>query len=233
MVEDFQNYEIRESCSFAGGARVSKALVLLSGGIDSATALYLVKQQFDELYSLNLVYTQSYDNEAEAAKKVASEAQVEEHLSVYAPFFEDISNRYRPRYSDTISSAYVPARNIVFHGIAAAYAEAMDVGTVVIGSNADDAKELPDARSNFVQLMNDLLKMGTRTGMEGTSIAIMSPLIELTKPEVVRLALRLKVPLQYTWSCYGNAKIPCGKCRGCRMRAQAFTAIGARDPLTA
>ncbi len=211
---------------------MARALVLLSGGIDSATALYLIRKEYDEVYTLNMVYTQSYDSEAEASRKIASEARVKEHLSVYLPLFKDVENRYHPSPSQTVSAAYLPARNIVFYGIGAAYAETLGANRIIFGSNADDAGELPDARPGFIQLMNELVRAGTRAGTEGFPIEIVNPLIEYSKTDVLKLAIKLQVPLQLTWSCYENAKTPCGKCRGCRMRAEAFFAVGINDPLS-
>jgi 7-cyano-7-deazaguanine synthase len=210
---------------------LERAVVLLSGGIDSATALYLTKQETEEIYTLNMVYTQTYDSEAEASKRIAAKAQVKEHLTVYLPFFKDLEGRYHPAPSSEVTPAYVPARNIVFYGIAAAYAETFGANTVVFGSNLDDAKELPDARPEFLQLMNELVRVGTRTGQEGSTIAIANPLIAYDKNDVLRLALKLNVPLELTWSCYGDAPTPCGKCRGCRTRQKAFHAVGVPDPL--
>jgi 7-cyano-7-deazaguanine synthase len=218
--------------AFIGCDVLVRALVLLSGGIDSATALYLTKQECSEVYTMNMVYAETYDSEAEASKRLAAHAQVKEHLSVYLPLFKDIENRYRPPPSHTISSAYLPARNIIFYGVAAAYAETLSLNRIVFGSNADDAKELPDAKPGFIRLMNELVKVGTRAGTEGTFIEILNPLLTYSKTEVLKLAIKLKVPLQLTWSCYENAKTPCGKCRGCRMRSEAFSAAGVTDPLS-
>jgi 7-cyano-7-deazaguanine synthase len=208
-----------------------RAIVLLSGGIDSATALYLIKPETDEIYTLNMVYTQSYDSEAEASKRLAAAAQVKEHLVIYLPFYKDLEKRYHPPPSNEVTTAYVPARNIVFYGIAAAYAETLGAHKVVFGSNSDDATELPDARPEFVQLMNKVIRAGTRTGYEGGEIAIVNPLMRYDKNEVLRLALKLNVPLELTWSCYEDAPIPCGKCRGCLTRQKAFHDVGAEDPL--
>jgi 7-cyano-7-deazaguanine synthase len=210
---------------------MAKALVLLSGGIDSTTALYLTKQEGFEACTMTMVYGEEFDSEAEASKKIAAAADVKEHLVVSLPFFKDLETRYRPAPSSTVSAAYLPARNMVFYGVAAAYAETLDARRIIFGSNADDANELPDARPEFMRLMNELIKIGTRTGVEGGSLEIVNPLFELSKADVLRLALKLEVPLHLTWSCYENAKIPCGKCRGCRMRAEAFAAIRAIDPL--
>ena len=209
-----------------------KVIVLLSGGIDSATALYQTKQETDEIYTINIVYTQTYDSEAEAAKKLAAAAHVKEHISVYLPFFKELEARYRHPPSTESTPAYVPARNIVFYGVASAYAEAIGASRIVFGSNADDAKELPDARPQFIQLMNELIKIGTRSSFEGFEMKIVNPLINYDKIEVLKIALRLKVPLELTWSCYEDSTKPCGICRGCRTRQRAFEAVGVSDPLT-
>jgi 7-cyano-7-deazaguanine synthase len=208
-----------------------RTLVLLSGGIDSSTALYLTKQETDDIYSMNMIYDQSYDSEAEASKKIAAAAHVREHLSVFLPFFKDIERRYKPTPSPKVSSAYVPARNIVFYGVAAAYAETLKANKIIFGSNADDAKELPDAGPTFIQLMNELIRDGTRAGSEGFVIEAVNPLINLNKSEVLKLAIALKVPLQLTWSCHENTEIPCGKCRGCYNRQAAFNQLSVPDPL--
>jgi 7-cyano-7-deazaguanine synthase len=210
---------------------LTKAILLLSGGIDSATALYLTKQYTDEIYSINMIYAGAYDAEAEASKRIAAAAQVKEHLTVLLPFFKDIEERYHPAPSAEITPAYVPARNIIFYGIAAAYAETFKARTIVFGSNADDAKDLPDARGDFIQLMNELILHGTRAGKEGFRIEIVNPLINQTKGEVLKLALKLKVPLELTWSCHEDGKTPCEKCRGCIGRRKAFEDAGVPDPL--
>jgi 7-cyano-7-deazaguanine synthase len=208
------------------------AIVLLSGGIDSATALYVTKHEKTDIYTMNMTYTETYDREAEASRELAAAVHVKEHVSIFLPFYKDLERRYQPPPSDRISSAYVPARNIVFYGVAAAYAETLGADKIVFGSNADDSKELPDASLGFIQLMNRLLKIGTRVGQEGEVIEIVNPLINYTKTEVLKLALQLSVPLELTWSCHEDGKIPCGRCRGCRMRLKAFEEIGVRDPLS-
>jgi 7-cyano-7-deazaguanine synthase len=210
---------------------LTRALVLLSGGIDSATALYLTKQQTDDIYSMNMMYGQSYDSEAEASKKIAAAAHVKEHLSVLLPFFKDIERRYHPEPSLEVTPAYVPSRNIVFYGVAASFAETLGVNRIVFGSNADDARELPDAQPTFIELMNESIRRGTRAGRDGFAIEIVNPLINYTKVEVLKLAIELKVPLELTWSCYENSQLPCGKCRGCNSRRKAFDQLGVRDPL--
>jgi len=207
------------------------AVVLLSGGIDSATALYWALQQTPHIYSMNIRYAQASYQEANASNSLATAAKVREHLTVSLPFYKDIQARYHPKQSRNITTAYVPARNTIFYGIAAAYAEALEIDTIVFGSNADDTKELPDATQDFIQKMNELLKIGTRAGADGTPIRIVNPLINHSKVEVLKLALELEVPLGITWSCHQDVQIPCGKCRGCHNRLDAFKQLKMNDPL--
>jgi 7-cyano-7-deazaguanine synthase len=115
--------------------------------------------------------------------------------------------------------------------VAAAYAETLRANKIVFGSNADDARELPDARPSFIRLMNELINLGTRMGTEGSLVEIVNPLLNLSKIDVLKLAIKLKVPLELTWSCYESGDKPCGKCRGCIMRAEAFSAVNMEDPL--
>jgi 7-cyano-7-deazaguanine synthase len=214
------------------GRALTRAIVLLSGGIDSATALYLTKRQTDDIHCLTMIYSDAYDAEAEASRRIASAAHVK-HQTVLLPFFKELEQRFHPPASPQIASAYVPARNIVFYGVAAAFAETLGASLIVFGSNADDARELPDARPEFIQPMNELIWAGTRAGREGVKIQIVNPLIDRSKLEVLKLAFELMVPLNLTWSCYENAKAPCGKCRGCVGRRRAFEQLGVADPLSA
>jgi 7-cyano-7-deazaguanine synthase len=214
-----------------GWLRLKSAIVLLSGGIDSATALYWARQQTPSIYSTNIQYAQASYQETNASKSIAQAANVREHITISLPFYKDIQARYRSTQPSNITTAYVPARNIIFYGIGAAYAETLGIDTIIFGSNADDVRELPDATPDFIRRMNELLKVGTRIGKDGISTRIVNPLIDHTKVEVLTLALQLKVPLELTWSCYEDVEIPCGKCRGCRNRLDAFKHLGMTDPL--
>ncbi|HKM78699.1 MAG TPA: 7-cyano-7-deazaguanine synthase [Candidatus Bathyarchaeia archaeon] len=207
------------------------AVVLLSGGIDSATALYWTMKQTPRVYSMNILYAQASFREANASSSLATAAKVKEHLTISLPFYKDIQSRYHPKQSSNITTAYVPARNTIFYGVATAYAEALEIDTIVFGSNADDTKELPDATPDFIQKMNDLLRIGTRAGTDGKPIRIVNPLINHRKIEVLKLAMELEVPLSMTWSCYEDVQIPCGKCRGCQNRLEAFKQLEMDDPL--
>jgi 7-cyano-7-deazaguanine synthase len=130
-----------------------------------------------------------------------------------------------------ISRAYVPGRNIVFFGMAAAYAETVGAAKVVSGHNRGDATRFPDASGDFFDAFNGLLRLGLKTGRRGRKIEVIAPFAKSSKTEVLREAVRLGVPLKDTWSCYNNGTQPCGVCYGCRARREAFDEIGAEDPL--
>jgi len=214
------------------GNALKRVIVFLSGGIDSATALYWTKRMTADIHSLNVLYAQASIHEAEASRRIAEAAKVKEHITVQLPFYKEIQTLYHPDPSAEVSSAYVPARNLVFYGIATAYAEAINADTIVFGSNLDDSRALPDATPEFIHRINELLRMGTRMGIERNPCEILNPFINLDKQDVLRLSIKLEVPLELTWSCYEDAAEPCGKCRGCQTRHQAFTKLGIRDPLS-
>jgi len=183
---------------------------------------------------MNIEYAQASYQETAAARRIAEAAGVKEHVTVPLPFFKDIQTRYHPASNSkpsTVSSAYVPARNLIFYGVATAYAETLAADTIVFGSNADDAQVLPDATTEFTRRIEDIISTGTRIGVNGTPTKIVNPLISLSKTEVLRLAVNLKVPLELTWSCYEDVELPCGQCRGCRMRIDAFAKLKISDPL--
>jgi 7-cyano-7-deazaguanine synthase len=184
-----------------------------------------------DVYSLNIQYAQASIHETEASRRIAEAARVKEHITVQLPFYKEIQDLYHPDPSAKVSSAYVPARNLVFYSIAIAYAEALQADTIVFGSNLDDAAVLPDATPKFIRRMNELLRMGTRMGVEGRTIEILNPFINLDKQSVLRLSVKLEVPLELTWSCYQDAFEPCGKCRGCQTRREAFAKLGIQDPV--
>jgi len=184
-----------------------------------------------DVHSLNLLYAQASVHEAEASRRIAEAAKVKEHITVQLPFYKEIQTLYHPDPSAEVSSAYVPARNLVFYGIATAYAEAINADSIVFGSNLDDSRVLPDATPEFIRGINELVRMGTRMGIEGNPCQILNPFINLDKQDVLRLSMKLEVPLELTWSCYEDVAEPCGKCRGCQTRHKAFTKLGIRDPL--
>jgi 7-cyano-7-deazaguanine synthase len=214
-----------------------KAVVLLSGGIDSATALYSCKEKRWEIRPLTFDYELEQSPELKAAKKVAELAHVGRPLVIEVPFYKELKgspSSHRGKIVDSatgLSQAYVPARNIVFFGMAAAYAETIGATKVVSGHNRGDAKRFPDASGRFIEGFNELLKLGLRERRANRSIEVVAPFAKSSKADVLREAVRLSVPLKATWSCYNNGTEPCGVCYGCRSRREAFAEIGVEDPL--
>lgn len=213
-----------------------KAVVLLSGGIDSASALYWCKEKGWDIYALTFDYELEQSPELKAARKVAKGAGVKRHLVVESPFYKGLkgspsSHRGKIIDSDSgVSRAYVPARNIVFFGMAAAYAETLGARKIVSGHNLGDAERFPDASEGFIEEFNQLLRLGLRTSRGRSNIEVVAPFARTSKTQVLREAVRLGVPLKDTWSCYNNGTKPCGVCYGCRARREAFGDIGVADP---
>jgi 7-cyano-7-deazaguanine synthase len=214
-----------------------KAVVLLSGGIDSASALYWCKEKGWDIFALTFDYELEQSPELRAARKVARGAGVKRHLVVEASFYKELrgspsSHKEKIVDSDSgISRAYVPARNIVFFGMAAAYAETLGARKVVSGHNQEDVERFPDASEEFIEEFNELLRLGLRSSRGRSSIEVIAPFAKSSKTQVLREAVRLGVPLKDTWSCYNNGTKPCGVCYGCRSRMEAFGEIGVEDPL--
>jgi len=216
-----------------------KAVVLLSGGIDSAAALYWSIHRKWRTYALTFDYELEQSPEIEAAKVVARRAGVEGHKIVDSSFYKELKgspSSHRGKIVDSergISRAYVPARNIVFFGMAAAYAETLGAVKVVTGHNMGDADRFPDASGAFFGAFNGLLRLGLKTGRGAGRIEVVAPFANSSKAQVLRQAMKLGVPLEATWSCYNNGARPCGVCYGCQARSEAFEEIGAQDPLQA
>jgi 7-cyano-7-deazaguanine synthase len=214
-----------------------KAVVLLSGGIDSAAALYWSKGRGWDVHALTFDYELEQSPELEAARRLAMAAGVKDHLFVDSSFYKGLRgspSSHGGKIVDSkrgISRAYVPARNIVFFGMAAAYAETIGAGRLVTGHNLGDAERFPDASERFFMAFNELLRLGLKTGEGSRRIEVIAPFSKSSKAEVLREAVRLGVPLKDTWSCYNNGTKPCGVCYGCRARKEAFEEVGVRDPL--
>ena len=221
---------------------MARAVVLLSGGLDSYTAAAVAQRDGAELYALTINYGQRHARELEAARTVASRLGVVRHIEIAL----DLSRfggsaltasidvpKDRPLDAPGIPSTYVPARNTIFLAIALAWAEVLDADSIVIGVNALDYSGYPDCRPAFVRAFEQLAGVATRAGVEGRRLTIHAPLIELSKAEIIQLGLSLGVDYGLTHSCYdplpGGG--PCGRCDSCVLRARGFAAAGARDPL--
>jgi 7-cyano-7-deazaguanine synthase len=220
-----------------------KAIVLLSGGLDSATALYLAKSKGLRCACLIFDYGQRHSKEIESAKKIAhltgSAAKV---IKIKLPRQGSslLERNIRIRKGVGISgdqginkipNTYVPARNLIFLSFALSYAEAIRAGTIFIGAHAQDYSGYPDCRPEFYRALRKLIGVGTKSGVEKKSIEIKVPLLDKGKAEIIRLAVKLGVPLELTWSCYRGLRYPCGSCDSCYYRAKGFREAGVRDPL--
>ncbi len=221
---------------------MKKAVVLLSGGLDSATTLYYAKAKMRKCHCLIFDYGQRHVKEIGSAKRIAEMARCSfQVLKVRFPWkgsslldkgLKIPAGRLK---SYKIPSTYVPARNIIFLSFALSCAEAIGAQDIFIGANAIDYSGYPDCRPDFFKAFERVIKTGTKTGSEAagrrSGIEIKTPLIRKTKKEIVRLAGRLNVPLELTWSCYKGAARPCGVCDSCVIRAKGFREAGMKDPL--
>jgi 7-cyano-7-deazaguanine synthase len=219
-----------------------KAVILLSGGLDSSTVLYLAKSEGYDCYALSFDYQQRHRRELTAAKTIATAVGVIAHqvvsfdLSLWGGSaltdsqIELPQDRELSAMSESIPVTYVPARNTIFLSFALAYAEAIGASRVYIGVNALDYSGYPDCRGDYIDAMRSVFRLGTKKGREGDPIEIITPLIDLKKTEIIQLGNRLGVPWQQTWSCYSGDQVPCGTCDSCLLRLAAFAELGLVDP---
>ena len=218
--------------------RKKRAVVLLSGGLDSATILAIAQQQGFECFTLGVNYRQRHQAELQAAQRVATALGSHRHKLVEmdlrtiggSALTDDIEVPEYPQ--DGIPITYVPARNTIFLGIALAYAETLDANHLFIGVNAVDYSGYPDCRPEFVTAFEQLANLATKAGVEGTRFHIETPLKELSKAQIIRRGVDLGVDYSITVSCYqADAKgRACGRCDSCRFRAQGFADAGVADP---
>jgi 7-cyano-7-deazaguanine synthase len=220
---------------------MKRAVVLLSGGLDSTTALYWARDRGFAAAALTVHYGQRHVRELDAARRVARRAGadwVTVRLSLPWLKASSLVDR-KQRLPDIpagrigrgpIPSTYVPGRNTVFLALAVSLADATGAEAVVIGSNAQDYSGYPDCRPEFNAAFEKTARLGTRRGAEGGKLSLLAPLQRLDKAGIVRLARRLAVPLELTWSCYQGGRRPCGRCDSCKLRARGFAAAGVKDP---
>ncbi|MGH8442231.1 MAG: 7-cyano-7-deazaguanine synthase QueC [Nevskiaceae bacterium] len=223
-----------------GGRGRSKAVVLLSGGLDSATALAIAGARGYELYALSVAYGQRHAAELNAARRVARNFKVRKHLVVdvnLAPVggsaLTDRRIAVPRRPGRGIPATYVPARNTLFLALALGWGEAIGARDIYIGVNAVDYSGYPDCRPEFIRAFQSLSRLATKAGVEsGKGFRIHTPLIRWTKARIIRRGIRLGLDYALTVSCYqadarGRA---CGQCDSCRLRREGFKAAGVPDP---
>jgi 7-cyano-7-deazaguanine synthase len=214
---------------------MKKAVILLSGGLDSTTTLYLAKEQGYKLTALIFNYHQRHKKEIGAAKKIAKLNKVFHHvvkisfgwthssltdMKKHVPLNRNLNTHYIP-------STYVAARNIVFLSYAFSLAESIGAKKVFIGTHIQDYSGYPDCRQKFLKAF----EKAANAGMKQDDIRIEAPLINKSKKEIIEIGLKHGVPFQHTWSCYQGGKNPCRRCDSCRFRVKAFEELGMTDPL--
>jgi len=218
-----------------------RAVVLLSGGLDSYTAAALAKGDGFSLFALTVQYGQRHARELESARAVAAALGVERHLEVAvdlraiggSALTSDLAvPRDRDVSAEGIPPTYVPARNTIFLSLALGWAEVLDIRDIVIGVNALDYSGYPDCRPEFIAAFERLARLATRAGVEGAAFRVHTPLIKLSKAEIIRRGLAMGLQYDLTMSCYdpSPAGQPCGHCDSCLLRAKGFRDAGVRDP---
>ncbi len=215
------------------------AVVLLSGGLDSATALAIARSQGFECYALSVEYGQRHSAELDAARRVAAAAGVRDHRVMHVDLagiggsaLTDKTIAVPESPTTGIPVTYVPARNTIMLSLALGWAEVLGAGDIFIGVNAVDFSGYPDCRPEFIAAFARLAELATKAGVEGQPYRIQAPLISLSKAEIIREGVRLGVDYGLTVSCYqadGEGRA-CGRCDSCRLRRAGFEAAGVPDP---
>ena len=213
-------------------------IALLSGGIDSATAACIALESGQKVIGLSFDYGQRHLKELQAAEALAKDLNLEDHLTIKI----DLSSWGGSSLTDTsqtiptkgiqkniIPNTYVPGRNTIFVAIGLSLAEARGANRIALGINAMDYSGYPDCRPDYLETYQKLADLSSKVGREGKGITLWAPLLNWEKTKIFKEALRLKVPIEKTWSCYQGGIKPCGKCDSCRIRDQALEEIGRKD----
>jgi 7-cyano-7-deazaguanine synthase len=219
-----------------------RAVLLLSGGLDSYTAGAMARAEGYELYALTIRYGQVHAREVEAARDVAQALGVARHLELDVPLSkiggsalvgDGAIPKDRSIDASGIPSTYVPARNTVFLSLAMAWAEVLGAEAVVLGVNALDYSGYPDCRPEYLQAFERLASLATKAGVEGRSLRVLAPLLQLSKAQIIRRGVALGADYGLTHSCYDPAPdgSPCGRCDSCVLRARGFREAGIDDPI--
>ncbi len=221
-----------------------RAVVLLSGGLDSSTVLAIAAERGYELYALSFRYGQRHARELEAAQAMGRHFGVRDHkvcdidLRLFggsALTSDEIAvplDRDEQAMGAGIPSTYVPGRNLIFLSFATAYAEVVGADDIFLGINAIDYSGYPDCRPEFLEAFARTANLATKAGTEdGRTLRFHAPLIYMTKADIVSEGTRLGVPWEQTWSCYLGGEKACGKCDSCQLRLKGFAEAGLRDPL--
>jgi len=224
---------------------MKRAVVLLSGGVDSTTTLAIAMAEGYEAYALSFDYGQRHQIEIEAARRVANSLGVKEHrvakidMRIFggSALTDDLDvpkKRSETEIAHGIPVTYVPARNTIFLAYSLAWAEVIPTGHIFLGVNAIDYSGYPDCRPEFIEAFETLANLGTKTGVEGARFRVHAPLIKFSKAEIIRKASQLNVDLSLTHGCYDPSPegLACGECDSCLLRLKGFREAGIlEDPI--
>jgi 7-cyano-7-deazaguanine synthase len=221
-----------------------RAIVLLSGGLDSSTALAIAVEQGYEPYALSFRYGQRHERELAAAQAIGRHFGCVEHKVIDLDLrtfggsaltnaaIEVPLDRDETTLASGVPATYVPARNLIFLSIATAYAEVSGADNIFLGITAIDYSGYPDCRPEFLNAFAEAARLATKAGTEdGRMLRFHAPLIALSKAEIVREGTRLGAPWELTWSCYAGGEQACGRCDSCQLRLKGFAEAGLSDPL--
>ncbi len=217
-----------------------KAVVLLSGGLDSSTTLAIAVEDCDEVHALSFDYGQRHSRELDSAIAIAKHYGVPHKIlkidlrSIGGSALTDnidVPERSLEEIEEGIPITYVPARNTILLSYALSYAEVIDADCIYIGVNALDYSGYPDCRPEYIEAFEKVANLGTKRGVEGKKIKIVAPLMHLTKAEIIKRGMELGVPYELTWSCYRGGERACGRCDSCLLRLKGFMEAGYEDPL--
>lgn len=216
-----------------------KALCLISGGMDSLVSACIAKKEHEEIIALHITYFQrTYKREMQAFHEICDNLKIEKKYVVELSFFREIGasaltdekipvpqNR---DINDEIPVSYVPFRNATFLSVATSFAEALGANFIYIGANQVDSSGYPDCRDEFFKVFNQLIEKGTKPE---SNIKVITPLINMTKAQIIKRGLELDAPFHLSWSCYKNSQKACGLCDSCILRLRGFSEAGIKDPI--
>jgi len=225
-----------------GAVGRQSAVVLLSGGLDSATCLAIASGKY-EVHALTFDYGSRHSREIESARRLAKHFKAKSHTvlgidlgaigasSLTDPDIPVDTHKAAGEIGKSIPTSYVPARNMTFLSLGIALAEAKCANRVFIGANSVDYSGYPDCRPEFIAAFQKAADLGTKAGAEGRGVTIEAPLIRMSKAQIIKKGAELHVPFGMTWSCYSGGEKPCGRCEACLLRQAGFREAGIDDPL--